>query len=137
MLKTDCIHPEILKTIACCGHGERLLIADGNYPSDSNVNKNAVRIYLNLTRGIPKVTDVLKVMSNIISVEKVEVMMPDTDEEPQIYSDFREILGSKINLSKLKRFEFYNECKKEDIKLVIVTGEPRTYANILITIGVA
>jgi len=136
MLKTDCIHPELLRTLASCGHGDKLLIADGNYPFDSNVNKNAARIYLNLTRGIPLVTDVLKVLNNTISIENIEVMIPDSGEEPYIFNEFRKILDKGMELNKLGRFKFYEESKKDNIKMVIATGEQRVYANILLTIGI-
>ena len=136
MLKTDCIHPELLRILASCGHGDKLLIADGNYPFDSNVNKNAARIYLNLTRGIPLVTDVLKVLNNTISIENIEVMIPDSGEEPSIFNEFRKILDKGMELNKLGRFKFYEESKKDNIKMVIATGEQRVYANILVTIGI-
>ena len=35
MLKNACINPEIMKAISLCGHGDKILIADGNYPLDA------------------------------------------------------------------------------------------------------
>ncbi len=35
MLTTDLIHPEIMGAIALCGHGDKILISDGNYPLSS------------------------------------------------------------------------------------------------------
>jgi len=137
MLKIDCLHPEMLKTTACMGHGDKLLIVDGNYPVDTNTNKEAVKIYLNLTRGIPNVTNVLDVISKTIAIEKAEVMMPDSGQEPQIYDEFRKVIGNGMELEKHSRFEFYDECKKEGLKMVIITGETRIYANLLLTMGVA
>ena len=32
MLKGKMIHPEIMETLSLCGHGCKVLIADGNYP---------------------------------------------------------------------------------------------------------
>jgi L-fucose mutarotase len=136
MLKTACTHSEILKTLAECGHGDRILIADGNYPLDSNTGSDTHLIYLNLTHGIPLVTDVLKVLEKLTAIEKAEVMSPDTSEEPAIFAEFGKILEAGIEIKKLGRFEFYDECKKSNIKLAIATGEQRTYANILLTVGV-
>ena len=56
MLKTACINPEIMSTLARCGHGDKILITDGNYPIDSNTNHNAKKVYMNLTHGIPTAT---------------------------------------------------------------------------------
>ena len=35
MLKGKCINPLIISALAHCGHGDKLLIADGNYPIDT------------------------------------------------------------------------------------------------------
>ena len=35
MLKGTLIHPDIMAALALCGHGDKVLIADGNYPLDS------------------------------------------------------------------------------------------------------
>ena len=35
MLTGKLIHPDILAALALCGHGDKVLIADGNYPLDS------------------------------------------------------------------------------------------------------
>ncbi|WP_199620822.1 RbsD/FucU family protein [Paenibacillus alkalitolerans] len=135
MLKTVCIHPELMKLLAACGHGDKILIADGNYPIDSNTGGGCAKIYLNLTHGIPLVTDVLSVLEKTIPVEKAETMIPDSGEEPAIFSEFRSILNG-LQPDYLGRFEFYEACKKENVKVAIATGEQRIYANILLTVGV-
>jgi L-fucose mutarotase len=136
MLKTACLHPEILRVLAESGHGDKVLITDGNYPVQSNTNENTKKVYLNLTHGIPLVTDVLKVLTDTISIEKVEVMVPDSGPEPEIFAEFRNLVDSVDQLEELGRFEFYEACKQENIKLAIATGEQRIYANVLLTIGV-
>ena len=136
MLKMRCIHPEILSVLACCGHGDKVLIADGNFAMDSNTNANTKKVYLNLTHGIPTVTAVLEVLKDTVSIEKVEAMVPADGEEPKIFEDFRKILGSENRLIPLTKPEFYEECNKVKVKLGIETGDQRTFGNILLTIGV-
>lgn len=46
MIKGECIHQQILKELAKGGHGNKILIADGNYPIMTNTNENAEKIYL-------------------------------------------------------------------------------------------
>ena len=58
MLKGGCINPEIMKAISLCGHGDQILIADGNYPLDAKTG-GAQKVYLGLTAGVPEVTQVL------------------------------------------------------------------------------
>ena len=41
MLKGKMIHPEIIETLSLCGHGCKVLIADGNYPLKSPHRRRA------------------------------------------------------------------------------------------------
>lgn len=134
MLKTACIHPEIMRVLSLCGHGDKILIADGNYPLDSKTG-TADKVFLGLTSGSPEVTQVLEVLSKVVNFEKAEVMVPG-GEEPPIFSEFRDILGG-MELSGLERFEFYDACCQPNVRLAISTGEKRIFANILLTVNVA
>ena len=134
MLKTTCIHPEIMKVLSLCGHGDKILIADGNYPLSSK-SSDAAKVYLGLTSGKPEVTEVLKVLKGVINVEKAEVMVPD-GELPPIFEEFAQILDG-MKLEKLGRYEFYDACCQPAVRLAISTGEKRIFANILITVNVA
>jgi L-fucose mutarotase len=134
MLKTTCIHPEIMKVLSLCGHGDKILIADGNYPLNSK-SGDAAKVYLGLTSGKPEVTEVLKVLKGVINVEKAEVMVPD-GELPPIFEEFAQILDG-MKLEKLGRYEFYDACCQPAVRLAISTGEKRIFANILITVNVA
>lgn len=134
MLKTACIHPEIMRVLSLCGHGDKILIADGNYPLESK-SGDAAKVYLGLTSGSPEVTEVLKVLAQVVNFEKAEVMMPD-GEQPPIFDEFRSILGG-MELSGLERFQFYDACCQPNVRLAISTGEKRVFANILLTVNVA
>ncbi len=134
MLKSTCIHPQIMAALSYCGHGDKILIADGNYPLSSR-SGTAEKVYLGLTDGIPEVTQVLKTLKQVINIEKAEVMVPESGETPPIFAEFTEILDG-MELSGIGRFEFYDACCVPSVHLAISTGEKRTYANILITVGV-
>jgi len=135
MLLTPCIHPEILSLLAQCGHGDKILIADGNFPMETKTPQ-AKHIYLGLCAGIPTATSVLSVLQNTISIEQAEVMSPDDGSNIEIFSLFSEQLNAKP-LIHLERNDFYSACQNQKVKLVIGTGEKRLYGNILLTIGVA
>ncbi len=137
MLKTPCIHPDLMGLLAACGHGDKVLIADGNYPLATHTGEATNKVYLGLTHGIPLVTQVLGVLGKTVSIENAEVMVPESGETPEIFSEFIALLPKDISLSKLQRFEFYEACKTDSVKIAISTGEQRVYANLLITIGVA
>ena len=136
MLTTKLIHPQIMAALSKCGHGSKILIADGNYPLAEKTG-NAEKVFLGLVRGTPTVTEVLDALLSVINVEKAEVMVPDDGSEPEIFGEFRQQLGG-MELTGLGRYEFYDACMTENaIVLGISTGEQRVYANLLITVGVA
>lgn len=135
MLHQRLIHPEILEALAGAGHGSKILIADGNYPASTKLGENAYCVYLNLAPGKPTVTEVLDVLLTTVPVESATVMNPETGEEPPIFDEFRRAMPN-MELTKLSRYEFYEEAGDLDTCLQIVTGEQRIYANLLLTIGV-
>lgn len=134
MLKTACIHPDIMRVLSRCGHGDKVLIADGNYPLASKTGE-AEKVYLGLTGGSPTVTQVLEVLSQVVNIERAEVMAP-AGEQPPIFAEFKQLLGG-MELSGLERFAFYDACGEPAVRLAVSTGEKRTFANILLTVGVA
>ena len=135
MLKGNLIHPDIMAALALCGHGDKVLIADGNYPLDSNTEE-AENVYLGLTPGLPTVTQVLEAIQSVVNIEKAEVMDPGDGSIPAIFEEFQARLGG-MELDKLERYPFYDACCKPGVRLAISTGEQRTFANLLLTIGVA
>ena len=104
MLTGKLIHPDIMAALALCGHGDKVLIADGNYPLDSKSGE-AETVYLGLTPGLPTVTDVLEAIQSVVNIEKAEVMDPADGTTPEIFGQFQSMLGG-MELSKLGRYEF-------------------------------
>ena len=135
MKKTGCINPLISEAIAYCGHGDQILIADGNYPVQANCPESR-QVYLGLRAGTPTVTEVLETLLSEINVEAAAVMLPEDGSTPSIFNEFRQLLPD-ISLMNYGRFEFYEAAASPKVRLAISTGEKRTYANILITLGVA
>ena len=135
MLTTKCIHPDIMAALSLCGHGSKILIADGNYPLDQKSAPDAIKVYLGLTPGLPTVTDVLKAIHSVCEFEKAEVMTPGDGTVPEIFAEFKEELG--LELSEIGRFDYYDLAMQPDVYLAISTGEKRTFSNILLTVGCA
>jgi L-fucose mutarotase len=136
VLRYRLTHPEILAALAAAGHGSRVLIADGHYPVSTAVHPRAARVALNLTPDRPTVPEVLEVLLDAVVVEAATVMQPPPHEpEPEIFTEFARLL-SDTDLDRLGRHEFYDAARSPDAALVIATGERRTYANLLLTLGV-
>jgi len=145
MLKGKLIHPEILAALGRAGHGSKVLIADGNYPFCTKLGPHAQLVHLNLSPGVLGCTEVLSALLSAIQVEEAAVMQYATtgpyalEQEPEIWSDFRSVLGKHgvdTPLTTIERFAFYDAAGTPDVALTIATGEQRIYANLLLTIGV-
>jgi L-fucose mutarotase len=136
MLKTKLLHPEILRALGSSGHSSQVLIADGNYPFTSRSGPNATLVYLNLTPGIAKTTDVLGVLLDAIPIEDAAVMRTPNGEMAPIHEEYRRMLPPGLAMKQIERFAFYEAASSPMTTLVVATGESRRFANLLLTIGV-
>jgi L-fucose mutarotase len=127
-------HPVILKALAGAGHGARVLVADGHFPASTVVGPHATVVALNLRPGLVDCIQVLEVMCATVAVEAATVMSADDGPEPEVFEAYRRLIG--LPLSTRSRHEFYADVRGDDVALVIQTGELRTYANVLLTLGV-
>ncbi len=136
MLKTRILHPEILRVLGSAGHGARVLIADGNYPYSTEAPAGAVRVFLNLRKGMVRVADVLDVLADTIPIEAALLMEPADGAPVPLQEEFHRLIGEPVRWQRCKRGAFYAEAKSLATVLVIATGEEQRFANVLLTIGV-
>lgn len=139
MLKTDIIHPELLRGLAMAGHGARILVADGNYPVTVKSSLNAEMVFLNFVPGAIDGVSVISALAKTIPIESAMYMTPESGEMPAIVGQYQSIIniaGKRTPFTPLGRFEFYEEASSPDTALVIATGEQRVYANLLLVVGV-
>ena len=134
MLKTQLIHPELMGLLAHCGHGDKILIADGNYPLATETG-DAAKVYLGLCPGLPTVTQVLDAVMSVVRIERVESMSPCDGRTPEIFADYRERFGD-MPIEELSRYDFYAAGADPKVRIAISTGEKRFYADLILTIGV-
>ncbi len=132
------ISPELLKILMEMGHGDELVIGDGNFPAASNAQR-LVRLD---GHGVPVILDaVLQLFPLDQYVEKPASLMevvPGDDTKPVIWEDYRKILSKYepnfTDFEYVERFEFYERAKKA--YGIVATGETALYANIIIKKGV-
>ena len=135
------LSPELLKVLCEMGHSDRIVIADGNFPSES-MGKDAIVIRCD-GHGVPEILDaILKLFPLDTYVEHpvnlMEVMPGDTVETP-IWDTYKEIVSKHDErgaeaVGNIERFAFYEEAKKA--YCIIATGEKAVYANVMLQKGV-
>lgn len=134
------LSPELLCALSQMGHGDELVIADGNFPSHS-VGKNAIVIRAD-GHGVPELLDaILQVFPLDTYSEKPVGLMAvceGDDVETPIWDKYNELLNKyepeHHDIEFIERFAFYERAKVA--YLIIATGEQALYANILLKKGV-
>ena len=130
--------PDLLKILMEMGHGDELVLADGNFPAFAHPNK-VVRLD---GHGIPEIMDaVLQFMPLDPYVEHPAVFMevlPDDPYVPEIWETYR-IIGNRYEKEGLReqpinKFEFYDRAQKA--YALVTTSESALYANVILKKGV-
>ncbi len=144
MLKTQLIHPDILRACARAGHHAKILIADGNYPASSKKGPNAELVCLNLSPGCVTVAQVLRALLSAVPVDFVNTMGIPADDpyaqqgDPPVWKEYRKVLkesGATIKLEPILKWDFYKHVESPDHVLTIQTGDQALWANVLLTLG--
>lgn len=141
MLKNipNILSPELLKVLMEMGHGDELVIADGNFPSAS-IAQNLIRLD---GHGVPEVLEaVLKFFPLDTFVDAPVALMAAQERgkkiNPPIWEEYREVIKeSKERFTEfelVERFAFYERAK--NAFAVVATSESALYANIILKKGV-
>lgn len=131
------LSPELLKVLAEMGHGDEIVIADGNFPAEA-YGKRVIRA--DGHGGAQMLDAVLSVIPlDTYAAENFLLMqiVPGDDVKPTIWDEYRKIAASKdpnVKEGSLERFAFYERAKQAFA--VIATGEEAIYANIILKKGV-
>lgn len=130
------ISPELLKVLSEMGHGDEIVIADGNFPSCS-VGQIVVNAHGN--DSVNMLDSILKLFpldqyddNNFVLMQKCE----GDDADTFVWNEFKEILynyNPDAKTTFIERFDFYERAKKA--YAVVSTSEKRQYANIILKKG--
>ena len=138
----DSITPELLYAIAKMGHGDKLVIADANFPSDSVASNTILGTPIRVSGSTSKIlADLLKLFP-IDQYEEFPVGVMDrvpSDKEKNLVVPAYKNLSAAANLAEdkleyIERFEFYERAKK--CFAVVQTDDRTLYANCIVSKGV-
>lgn len=132
------ISPDLIKVLMEMGHGDEIVISDGNYPAASNA-RNLIRCD---GLGVPELLEaVLQLMPLDSYVKAPAALMaiePGDEAAPYIWDEYKEILrkaaGEQPQIEMMERQAFYERGRKA--YAIAATGEEAIYANILLRKGV-
>lgn len=131
------ISPELLKILHEMGHGDEIVIGDGNFPAASNAKK-LVRCD---GHGVPELLDAILQLFPLDTYVESPVMLmqvtPGDNVDPVIWKEYKNIVDAhqeNIKFSEIERFAFYDRAK--EAYAIVATGESALYANIILKKGV-
>jgi L-fucose mutarotase len=132
------LSPELLKILMEMGHGDEIILADGNFPAASC----AQRLIRCDGHGVPELLEaILKFFPLDTFVKKPIALMgvvPGDEYKPEIWEDYRRIIKKydekAVDFELTERFEFYERTKKA--YAVVATSEAARYANIILKKGI-
>lgn len=134
------LSPELLKVLCEMGHGDTIVIADGNFPAET-MGKGGIVLRMD-GHGVPELLEaILEVFPLDQYVEKPVSLMERCEgdnADVSIWKTYDRLIaaaeerGTSVIL-KLERFAFYEEAKKA--YCIIATSETSQYANVILQKG--
>jgi len=129
------ISPELMKTLLEMGHGDEIVVADGNFPAES-VGSKVIRAD---GHGIPEILEAILRFFPLDTYVDNNVIFMDTGtgDTPNIWGKYKKILkasGEPFAVGKLERFKFYERAS--EAYAIIITSELSLYANIILKKGI-
>ncbi|MBR5743307.1 MAG: L-fucose mutarotase [Clostridia bacterium] len=130
------ISPELLKILDEMGHGDEIVIGDGNFPAASM----GTRVVRADGHGVPELLDAILTLFPLDAYVEAPValmeVVPGDPVVPVIWDEFKAIVekhgGAKIE--HIERFAFYERAKKA--YCILASGESAIYANVILKKGV-
>jgi len=132
------LSPELMYVLMEMGHGDEIVLADGNFPAAAN----AQRLVRCDGHDVPELLEaILKFLPLDIYVDNPVALMavvPGDDTKPTIWEEYRKIIkasGEKFSdFDFVERFAFYERAQQA--YAVVATSEKALYANIILKKGI-
>ena len=132
------LSPELLHALRSMGHGDKLVLADANFPSASLAKKLIRLDGVNIPNAAKAILSVLPLDSFVdYPIERMEID-DNPDEINDVHQDLIDVLkisaGEKWKVGSIERFKFYEEAKQA--YMIVSTTDARAFGCFIITKGV-
>lgn len=131
------ITPKLMKTIMEMGHGDEIVLSDGNFPA-KGMNKNVIRCD---GTGLPALLDAIMQFFPLDYAAEYSVTLmvkPDDLPEPPVWEKYYEILAARsreaYKIEHIGRFDLYDRARAA--YAVVTSGERERFANIILKKGI-
>ena len=132
------ISPELMYTLMKMGHGDEIVLADGNFPADSHAQRIVRADGLSVPDVLEAILRFFPLDAYVDAPAFVMQPVPGDPTTPEIWTQFQVLLdsaeGKEVPVSQVERFAFYEQAKRA--YAVVATSETALYANLILKKGV-
>ena len=132
------ISPELMYTLMKMGHGDELVLADGNFPADSNAQRIVRADGLSVPDVLEAILQFFPLDTYVEAAAFVMEPVPGDPPKPPIWKKFKQLLeaseGKEVKLELVARLAFYEQARQA--YAVVATSETALYANLILKKGV-
>jgi L-fucose mutarotase len=132
------LSPDLLKILMEMGHGDEIVLADGNFPAASHAGR---LVRADGHSGVEMLDAILTLFPLDSYVEHPVALMqvvPGDGVATPIWDEFAAVIKRHDpgfgSFAYVDRFEFYDRAKRA--YAVVATGEPAQYANLILKKGI-
>jgi L-fucose mutarotase len=132
------LSPELLKILMEMGHGDEIVIADGNFPAASNAQRLIRCDGHNVPDLLASILELFPLDTFVKQPVSLMDVVPGDKYKPEIWDIYRQIVNKYdshfTDFEIIERFEFYIRAKKA--YAIVATSEMARYANIILKKGI-
>jgi len=131
------LSPELLKILMEMGHGDELVIADGNFPAASHAKRFVRADGLDVPPLLDSILTLFPLDTYVDYPVAIMGIVPGDNIVPTIWDTYRRIIAkhdASAKIEEVDRFAFYERAK--NAYAVLATSEAALYANIILCKGV-
>ena len=132
------LSPDLLKVLMEMGHGDEIVIADGNFPGASHA-RNLVRCDgLHIPELLEGILELFPLDEYSEKSVYLMAVMEGDPYHPEIWETYKTILAASeeenTSIEELERYDFYERSKRA--YAIVTTSEKSLYANVILKKGV-
>jgi L-fucose mutarotase len=132
------ISPDLIKVLMEMGHGDELVIADGNFPSASIAQRLIRADGLGCLILLDAILSLFPLDQYVEKPAALMAVVQGDPYQPVIWADYRKVIQKHeapfTDFEYMERFAFYERARKA--YAVLATSEMALYANIILKKGV-
>ena len=129
MQEIGLLNRELARFVSQQGHHDLLMVVDAGFA----IPKGLDVVDLSLTINVPSVPEVLAVLKDYYSVEKLILARETRDVSPSLYKIMINSFEENLDIELIDHFALKEKSKQ--VKLVIRTGDFTAYGNIILVSG--